>query len=482
MDSLNAAKKKVNKAQKANLYSYLADPTQLATESVSKSTVTDVSRKLIVALTDLKTAVTTAVAYKGSDREKFFSKLENVAENKMTAVLLMLQFDVQTTYLFWPRSTFVSVSTLFLDIVKAMTILYQELVDRGVPNPTIHFPNWEILYQTMGQLLTSYQQEGGKNATGSKVPSVASNTIQFNSNPTPRPRTAASTPVTVTPVKSIISSGVKSPKIMDMISYVRSSPIATRKQKVTQDQLDELSDVVENVKAQLEVEQNELRDIQAVIEEPQWKKFVKTKKDKRDPQLQEQYDDLLERRSFTKDEVKEISILLKEAERNLATAQSQFDSQPATTKKIQPKSRRTSKRLSFGPGGGILGSPGSPGSGSATPFQISQWKEQERELVAELVSINEQIERLNPTSDAAEIASLETSKTRITTRLTTIETDLTDNNVVLLRSNMTGMGRMNNTRKVKTIITSPWVNPNPPKYVQPYGVLHQLKTIPRRYL
>jgi hypothetical protein len=503
LDSLNKAKKRVVKAAKVNLNDFQkSDPVKNLKMKLSKETVTDVFRKFIIEMNSLKTALDTASLYKGEVKEqsKFYSKLYSASDSIMTNLILLLKYDVTITYLYWSQQTFIAVSETFMSIISTITKIYQNLVDRGV-SPQEFFPNWDELYQQLSLILSSYQQEGGK-PIGDTQRVMNQNQSPFPLFPVPAASTRARTTPTSSPIKSSASqqptpiksltSGTKSPKIQSMIEYVANSPKSKRKQLVSQEQLDELKAVVENLNAQLEVEEAELKDIKDILDEPDWKKFSKKNKDQRarDPQRLQDYEDLIERREFTKGEVKDIKSLLNLAKLNLKTAQEKFDdqdfaTQASTATTLKPKGRRSSKRLSFGPGG-LGGSPGTPGAGNATPLQISQWQEEERALVDELRSISDTISSLAPLNDAADISALETSKKRIISRLQTIETDLVDNSIPILRSSLGGYGRPHKSYNPQKAAHHAWAdvfyNINPPKYVKPYNVLLPITRIPKRYL
>ena len=501
MDSLNKAKKRVVKAAKVNMNDFQkSDPIKKLKNKLSKETVTDVSRKFIVELNSLKTALDTASLYKGEIKEqsKFYAKLYSASDSIMTNLLLLLKYDVTITYLYWSQQTFIAVSETFMSIVSTITKIYQNLVDRGV-SPQEFFPNWDELYQQLSLILSSYQQEGGK-PIGDTQRVVNQNQSPFPLFPVPAASTRVLTPISSpikisstrqpTPMKAL-TPGTKSPKIQSIIEYIENSPKSKRKQLVSQEQLDELKAVVENITAQLEVEETELKDIQDILDDPEWKKFVKKSKDKRDPQLQQNYEDLIERRDFTKGEMKDVKALLNVAKLNLKTAQERFDDQTAapsvsTTKTLKPKKRRDSRRISLGPGGA---SPGALGSGSATPYQIELWQHEERRLLDEIHNISDQIIGLDMTDDADEIASLETSLKRKKAELLRIETDLLENNVPIIRTPPTGLvghGRPHHTYNANKAAHYAWAdvfyNINPPQFVQPYNVLLPLTRIPKRYL
>ena len=504
---LNKLKRRIRKIARANIHDYTIDLTKKQSKSADKQAVTDVATKLILALSDLNATIDTTKMYRNDSDERsiYLKKMMPTIDPKMTAVLLLLQHDVKTTYLYWPKPTFIRVAELFNTITRYMTIIFEDLIARGIPDPNRFFPQWGDLYSELSMILNSYQNEGGKQlGDSSQILAPSANIVFYQAPPklkpvkikqetpgddddgtaTPTPGGAASNPVTPQSLTTALTSSVMSPKVQAVVNAVKNSPKVLRGQRVTQNQVDELEALVSHILQEIADEEGVLQQIENILAEPEWKRHAKTRISKRDPNVDASSKDLQQRRKDTKKEITDLTSQLKIAQKNLEGARNALENQTAAQGNfkpgsLQPKARRASRRISFTPFGGTPTTPQSGSTPSAT--KIAEWRVEEERLIEEIGQLTEQKAQLTSPDDDAEIQDIDRSLTRMESRLITIETDLTDAGEQPMR----GRGRPHRFASSPQS-TRPglklFYNIDPPQYVQPYGVLLPVSIMPRRYL
>jgi hypothetical protein len=477
LDSLNKAKKRVNKAAKANTHKYDPDLKQIIKKKTTRPEVLDVSKKLINSLVDLKSSIETAKLYQDDeDYKKYFSRLSNI-ETKIANTLLLVQYDVEKTYLFWSQKTFITVSEVFLRIIDLMSSVYTEIISRG-EDPNTIFSSWSILYQTLGSFLKIYQNEGGKNPTD--VPQVQQ-------------------PIDVAPI-SATRAATRRTKASSTLSSIPTSQQAppqrvTRSSTkiITQEELDKMLELIQNKQEELQTEETTKDELIGYITDIEDLKAVQKLQTSELKQLATYKKKLKETNEEIRDLETEIPILIEKYEvaaqkkadddaAAVASAAAASVSTPTSGKKKKklkgPKSARQSMGFTSGPHFG--GTPGTP----PTTVEIQSWHKKYADLEEEMRRLSFEISSITVGSKEYKSA-VKLYNAKLST-LNDVQSDLISSGESVIAHTFVGKGRAHHSYDTKKAAHHAWsdvfYNINPPQFVKPYNVLIPISRIPKRYL